>query len=132
MKGVDAMDEFLRNALIRKLATAEGSGNSVLANRIRARLAKAVPKREPEPDPELPAPDPIPEAVPEPETADDATEPEIPAAGPEPVAFASPQAEEIAAEFGLGPKDFNFVQSGKTGFTVADVKRAAEITEEDD
>jgi hypothetical protein len=127
-----AMDEFLRNALLRKLAVAEGSGDVIWAARIRARLAKAAPKFEPEPQPPIVEPIVEIEPVPEPEMAVPTAEPAIQMADPVSVGFASLQAEELASQYGLDPDDFDFVQSGKTGFTVADVKRAAGITEEDD
>lgn len=123
------MDDFLRNALIRKLATAEGSGNEVLAARIRARLKPAAPVAEPEPVVEA-EPEPEPEPVEE-----EAAEADMPAEVDEPadtVPFASPQAEDLAAQYGLGHGDFDFPYSGKTGYTAADVRRAAGINQEDD
>ena len=95
-------------ALGRKLAAAEKSGDEALAERLRARLAPApvAPRAAP------PAPTPAEEPV-----------------GP---SFASPQAEDLAKGHGLGPDDFDFEASGKHGYTVADVRRAAGLNDEEE
>ena len=48
------------------------------------------------------------------------------------ISYASPQAAERAEELGMGPDDFDFDPSGQTGYTVADVERAAGTDEEED
>jgi hypothetical protein len=47
------------------------------------------------------------------------------------VPFASAAAEARAASYGLGPDDFDFEPSGASGYTVADVERAAGANEEE-
>jgi hypothetical protein len=46
-------------------------------------------------------------------------------ATPPALSFASPQAAEMAEDLGVEPEDFDFDPSGATGYTVADVRRAA-------
>jgi hypothetical protein len=107
------MNDLVRNALNRNLASAESRGNAALAARIRARLgtyggsAEAVVS---------------PPKVRMPKRKEEPTESAI--------SFASPQAGELATDLGVGRDAFDFAPSGKNGFTVADVKRAAGINEE--
>jgi hypothetical protein len=93
------MADLTLNALRRKLARAKAAGDDALAERVRKRLGRAEPA----------------EATAAPVAETQATPPAL--------SFASTEAAELADE--LGVKDFDFDPSGKTGYTKADVQRAA-------
>lgn len=106
-------------ALLRNLAQAERRGQAERAARIRRRLARFGFK---EPRAPKPVEEPVASVV------EDSAEEEPVEEGPDVEAplFASPQADELARELGLGPHAFSFEPSGRGGYTVADVRRAAE------
>jgi hypothetical protein len=113
------MEDLTRNALLRNLAQAERLGQKERAVRIRRKLARygftrpKAPKLE-----EAPVAPAVEELV--------AEEPALEAEEDVTLPFASPQAAELARELGLGPDAFDFEPSGQTGYTAADVRRAAE------
>lgn len=118
------MDTLKRNALLRKLARAERQGQAEKAERIRYKLGGFRPKAPKAPEPVgEPVASPVEEPVVEESTVE---EPAVEEPAVETPLFASPQADELARELGLGPHAFSFEPSGQGGYTVADVRRAAE------
>jgi len=118
------MEDLTRNALLRNLAQAERLGQEARASRIRRKLARygftrpKAPKLE-----EAPVAPAVEEVAPEEPVAE---EPEVETQAEVTLPFASPQAAELARELGLGLDAFDFEPSGQTGYTAADVRRAAE------
>jgi pyruvate/2-oxoglutarate dehydrogenase complex dihydrolipoamide acyltransferase (E2) component len=118
------MSDLTRNALLRNLAQAERLGQEARATRIRRKLARygfPVPKA-PKPEEAQVAPAVEEAAVGEPV----AEEPTVEAEADVTLPFASPRAAELAGELGVGADAFDFEPSGQTGYTAADVRRAAE------
>jgi pyruvate/2-oxoglutarate dehydrogenase complex dihydrolipoamide acyltransferase (E2) component len=101
------MADLTLNALRRKMNRAQDAGNVALAERLRKYIAARRGAQDAPPPPaETPA----------------ETQAETQAAPPA-LSFASPEAAELADELGI--TDFDFEPSGKTGYTKADVQRAA-------
>jgi hypothetical protein len=123
------MASLTHNALLRNLAQAEQRGQTERAARIRRRLARFGFKEPRAPQPvQEPVASPVEEPVVEEPTVEESAvevqaveEPAV-----EAPLFASPQADELARELGLGPHAFSFEPSGQGGYTVADVRRAAQ------
>ena len=113
------MADLTRNALLRNLAQAERLGQEARVTRIRRKLARYGFTRPTAPKPEKA---PVAPAVEEVATE----EPTVEAEADETLPFASPRAAELAGELGVGADAFDFEPSGQTGYTAADVRRAAE------
>ena len=123
------MVNLTRNALLRNLAQAERLGQEARAVRIRRKLARygfTIP-RAPKAEKAPVAPAAEETTLEEPVVEEPTLEAEeVEADEDEALPFASPQAAELAGELGLGPDAFDFEPSGRTGYTVADVRRATE------
>lgn len=118
------MASLTHNALLRNLAQAERRGQTERAARIRRRLARFGLK---EPRAPQPVQEPVASVVEDPVVEEPTVEVEaVEEPAVEAPLFASPQADELARELGLGPHAFCFEPSGQGGYTVADVRRAAE------
>lgn len=123
------MASLTHNALLRNLAQAERRGQTERAARIRRRLARFGFKKPRAPQP---VQEPVAPVVEDPAVEDPVVEeptveePTVEVQAAEAPLFASPQADELARELGLGPHAFSFEPSGQGGYTVADVRRAAE------